>query len=148
MLATAWGLGLGLTGCEIIDPGPDVGVANRCVVSPNFFVERIVPELLQRHDCARSGGCHAADSSGSIYRLEGTSDVLAPLPTDPVSAWPIVWQNNLQSTTFFITDCDIAELSPLYAKPAGGSTVSHEGGDIFSEDGPELELIQEWLDGS
>lgn len=133
--------------CEIVDPGADVGVPNRCVVSPAFFVERIVPEYLERHDCAKAGGCHAADSGGSIYRLEDTADSLPPLPSDPVGAWPTAWQNNLQSTTFFITDCDIAELSPLYGKPAGGATLSHEGGDIFGPDGPELELISEWLSG-
>jgi hypothetical protein len=148
MLPLALGLGVTLGACEVVDPGPDVGVANRCVVSPNFFVERIVPEYLQRHDCAQADGCHASDSSGSIYRLESTADTLMPLPSDPVAAWPLAWQNNLQSTTFFITDCDIAELSPLYAKPAGGATDLHEGGDIFSANGPELELIQEWLDGS
>lgn len=134
-------------GCEVVDPGEDVGVPKRCVVSPSFFVERIVPDYLELHDCARAGGCHAADSGGSIFRLESTADSLAPLPGDPIASWPTAWQNNLQSTTFFITDCDIAELSPLYAKPAGGSTLAHEGGDIFEPDGPELELIQEWLAG-
>jgi hypothetical protein len=147
MRALTVGVVIGLVGCEIVDPGPDVGVANRCVVSPSFFVERIVPELIDKHDCNRSGGCHATESSGSIYRLDSTADSLTPLPGDPVSAWPLAWQNNLQSTTFFITDCDIAELSPLYGKPAGGATLPHEGGDIFSEDGAELELIQQWLDG-
>lgn len=139
--------GLFATGCELVDPGEEVGVPARCVVSPSFFVERIVPDYLALHDCARSGGCHAADSGGSIFRLEDTSDSLAPLPGDPIAAWPTAWQNNLQSTAFFITDCDNAELSPLYAKPAGGSTLSHEGGDIFNPQGPELELIEEWLAG-
>ena len=48
-LVVAWTLGLttSVLGCEVVDPGPDVGVANRCVLSSEFYVERIVPEFIQ-----------------------------------------------------------------------------------------------------
>jgi hypothetical protein len=150
---TAWllaGIAAGASACEIVDPGPDVGVASRCVVSASYYLEFIVPEseYLEAHDCARAGGCHAASGGGSIFRLEDTSGTLAPLPEDPLGAWPAAWQTTFQATTFFISDCDNAELSPLYSKPAGGATLSHEGGSLFSPGGAELDLIEAWLSGA
>lgn len=135
------------TGCEIVSPGPDVGVANRCVLTGSFYVERIVPEYIDRHGCADESGCHRAADANSIFRLQDVSDTLPPLPTDPLSAWPAQWQENFRVTTAQISDCDLAELAPLYAEPAGGSTLKHGGGDLFKPDGEELDLIQSWLDG-
>ena len=133
--------------CEIVDPGPEVGVAGRCVVSAQFFVERIVPEYLEKHDCrnAGDGGCHDIDNGNSIFRLRDTSDVLPPLPTDPLAAWPESWQLNFEATTAQLINCDNAELAPLWSEPAGGDTLKHGGGDLFADDDPELELIEEWL---
>ena len=130
-----------------MDPGPEVGLAGRCVVAPDFFIERIVPDFLEKYDCrnAGDGGCHDIDNGNSIYRLRDTSDVLAPLPTDPESAWPEPWQLNFQATAAQIVDCDNAELTPLWSEPAGGDTRKHGGGDLFPSNGPELELIQQWL---
>ena len=114
--------------CEIVDPGPEVGVAGRCVVSPQFFLERVVPEYLDKHDCrnAGEGGCHDIDNGNSIFRLQDTSDVLPPLPTDPLGAWPEPWQRNFEATSAQLVDCDLAELSPLSAlcaaKPAQSAT--------------------------
>lgn len=134
-----------LPGCEIIDPGPDAGVAQRCAVAPSFFIERIVPEFLEKHDCrdVGNGGCHDIDNGTGIYRLRGTSDVLTPSPTEPLPTWPEVWQLNFEETASEIHDCDIAEDSPLYKKPSGRET--HGGGKLFNEGGAELELIDEWL---
>lgn len=140
--------GLGLTvaaGCELVDPGPEVGVANRCVLSASFYVERIVPEYIDKYGCMAEAGCHRAADANSIFRLQDTSGVLMPLPSDPLGAWPSEWQENFQVTTAQVSDCDLAELAPLYSEPAGGATLEHGGGDLFSPDGPELELIQEWL---
>lgn len=134
-------------GCEIVDPGPDVGVANRCVLNPSFYVERIVPEYIDRHGCADEAGCHRAADANSIFRLQDVSGTLAPLPTDPVSAWPSQWQENFRVTTAQISDCDLAELAPLYSEPAGGNTLTHGGGSLFGANGDELDLIQLWLDG-
>jgi hypothetical protein len=134
-------------GCEIVDPGPDVGVANRCVLTAGFFVERIVPEYIDEYGCAEKGGCHRAADANSIFRLQDVSGTLAPLATDPLSAWPSPWQENFRVTTAQISDCDLAELAPLYAEPAGGNTLQHGGGSLFGADGPELDLIQLWLDG-
>ncbi len=138
---------LALAACEIVDPGPDVGVANRCVLTASFYVERIVPEYIERHGCADEAGCHRAADANSIFRLQDVSDTLAPLPTDPLSAWPQPWQENFRVTTAQISDCDLAELAPLYSEPAGGNTLQHGGGNLFGENGEELDLIQEWLDG-
>lgn len=135
------------TACEIVDPGPSVGVANRCVLVPAFYVERVVPEYIERHGCAAEAGCHREADANSIFRLEDTSDALPPLPTDPLGAWPAAWQENFRATTAQISDCDLAEIAPLYAEPAGGNTLSHGGGDLFDADGDELDLIQAWLDG-
>lgn len=131
--------------CEIVDPGPEVGVANRCVLAPSFFIERIVPEYLDAHGCADEAGCHRAADANSIFRLQDTSGVLMPLPEEPLSAWPTEWQENFRVTGAQISDCDVAELAPLYSEPAGGNTLDHGGGDLFGPDGPELELIQAWL---
>jgi len=136
-----------VAGCEIVDPGPDVGVANRCVLTAGFFVERIVPEFIDEHGCAEKAGCHRAADANSIFRLQDVSDSLAPLATDPLSAWPAPWQENFRVTTAQISDCDLAELAPLYAEPAGGNTLQHGGGSLFDANGPELDLIQLWLDG-
>ena len=146
-LAVAWTLGLttSVLGCEVVDPGPDVGVANRCVLSSEFYVERIVPEFLDEHGCADEAGCHRARDANSIFRLQETDDVLPPLPTDPIGAWPLQWQENFRVTTAQISDCDLAELAPLYSEPAGGSTLEHGGGNIFPPNGDELDLISEWL---
>jgi hypothetical protein len=146
-------LALALTlvaGCEIIDPGPEVGVAGRCAVDTPFFVERVVPDFLDQHDCASrgEGGCHDADNGNSIFRLHDTSDVLAPLPTDSLGAWPEPWQLNFEATSSQIVDCDNAVLAPLWSEPAGGKTLKHGGGEIFPQTGPELDLIEEWLRGS
>jgi hypothetical protein len=140
--------GLALGGaCEIVDPGSEVGVAGRCVVSPQFYLERIVPEFLDKHDCsnASEGGCHDIDNGNSIFRLRDTSDTLPPLPTEPLGAWPEAWQLNFEATTAQLINCDNAELAPLWSEPAGGNTLKHGGGDVFDDDGPELELIEEWL---
>ena len=144
-LALAFGLA-GTLGCEIVDAGPEVGVPSPCSVSPAFFVERIVPEYLEANDCADAGegGCHDADTGSSIYRLEDVSDTLTPTSLDPVSAWPQAWQVNLENTVRELS-CASAPLSPLYTEPAGGSTASHGGGELFPPNGPELELIEEWL---
>lgn len=138
---------LAATACEIVDPGPDVGVANRCVLTASFYVERIVPEYIERHGCTDEAGCHRAADANSIFRLQDVSGTLAPLATDPLSAWPAPWQENFRVTTAQISDCDLAELAPLYSEPAGGNTLQHGGGNIFSAGGEELDLIQEWLDG-
>ncbi len=134
-------------GCEIVDPGPEVGVAGRCAVSAQYFVERIVPEYLDKHDCrnAGDGGCHDSNNGSSIFLLRTTADVLTPLPTDPLGAWPEPWQLNFEATTAQIINCDGAELTPLWSEPAGGDTLKHGGGDFFDVNGPELELIEEWL---
>lgn len=134
-------------GCELVDPGPEVGVAHRCVLSSDFFLERIVPDYLERHGCAAEAGCHRAADAGSIFRLQDTSDVLAPLPGEPLSSWPAPWQENFMVTTAQISDCDVAELAPLYSEPAGGNTLEHGGGDLFPAGGEELDLIAEWLRG-
>jgi hypothetical protein len=134
-----------LAACEIVDPGPDVGVAGRCALSPAFFVERIVPEYIEQHGCAEEAGCHRAADANSIFRLQDTSGTLVPLPTEPLSAWPAAWQENFRVVSAQVSDCDLAELSPLYSEPAGGSTLEHGGGDLFSAGGDELDLIQEWL---
>jgi len=138
---------LAIAGCEIVDPGPNVGVANRCVLAPAYFVERIVPEYLDRNGCADEAGCHRAADANSIFRLQDVSDSLPPLATDPLGAWPAPWQENFRVTTAQISDCDLAELAPLYSEPAGGGTLQHGGGDLFSPGGDELDLIQAWLDG-
>jgi hypothetical protein len=143
-----WGaVVLVLAACEIVDPGPEVGVANRCVLAPSYFVERVAPDYLDRHGCADEAGCHGADDANSIFRLQDTADVLAPSASDPISAWPEPWRENFRVTTAQVNDCDLAELAPLWAEPAGGNTLEHGGGDIFAEDGNELDLIQTWLDG-
>lgn len=136
--------------CELIDHGPEVGVPGRCAVSSEIYVAEVVPDLLEKHDCAGRGmgGCHAIENGNSIYQLEDTSGELAPLASDPPGSWPTGWQANFERTAAQITDCDIAELSPLYSEPAGGDTAVHGGGDLFSPDGPELELIQRWLEGT
>lgn len=110
----------------------------------------VVPDYLEKHDCAgRSrGGCHAVENGNSVYQLEDISGELAPLPDDPPGSWPAGWQTNYERTAAQITDCDIAELSPLYSEPAGGDTLEHGGGNVFSPDGPELDLLQRWLDGA
>jgi hypothetical protein len=130
--------------CELIDAGPPQGVPGRCVVSTDFFVAEVHPNFLVQHDCAKSG-CHDEASSGSLYVLKDVSGELTPLPGDPLSTWPEGWQFNFEQTSSQITDCDIAELSPLYSKPAGGDTQAHEGGDNFAAGGDELDLIQQWL---
>ncbi|MBK6917024.1 MAG: hypothetical protein IPH07_06460 [Deltaproteobacteria bacterium] len=134
-------------GCEIVDPGPEVGVANRCVLTASYFVEHIEPEYLTKIGCTKKAGCHLASNANSIFRLQDTSMVLAPLPSDPLSAWPVPWQENFRATTAQVSDCDLAEIAPLYSEPAGGNTLAHGGGDLFKADGPELDLIQTWLDG-
>jgi len=144
--ATGW-LCLALAGCELVDPGPDVGVASRCVLAPSYFVERVVPEYIERHGCADEAGCHRATDANSIFRLQDTSDSLPPLPTEPLSAWPEPWRENFRVTTAQVSDCDLAELAPLYSEPAGGNTLEHGGGDLFGAGGDELDLIQLWLDG-
>jgi hypothetical protein len=138
-------VGLCTVGCEIVDPGAEVGVANRCVLSASFYVERIVPEYIDRHGCADEAGCHRDGDANSIFRLLDTSGVLTPLPDEPLGSWPAAWQENFQTTTAQISDCDVAELAPLYSEPAGGATLEHGGGDLFSPGGAELELIQQWL---
>lgn len=145
MFAQVFGLGA----CEIVDPGPPAGVANQCVVSPSYFLSNVVPELLERHDCANpsEGGCHDVDNGASAFRLERTDGTLTPLPEDPLEAWPGPWQNNFEASAFQLS-CDSAERSPLYSKPAGGDTLRHEGGNTFSANGPELDLISAWLDGA
>lgn len=132
-------------GCEIVDPGPDPGVANRCVLSPAFFIEKIVPDYIDKYGCAAKAGCHRAKDANSIYRLQDVSMVLMPAPTDPLSSWPMEWQENFQVTAAQVTDCDTPQLAPLYSEPAGGDTLQHGGGDLFPPNGPELELIAQWL---
>jgi hypothetical protein len=143
---TGW-LALALVGCELVDPGPEVGVASRCVLAPSYFVEHIVPEYIDKYGCAEDSGCHREADANSIFRLADTSDSLPPLPTDPLAAWPEPWRNNFTVTTAQISDCDLAELAPLYSEPAGGNTLEHGGGDLFKAGGNELDLIQAWLDG-
>lgn len=133
--------------CEIVDPGPEVGVANRCVLTSSFYVEHIVPEYIDEFGCTKEAGCHLAANANSIFRLQDVKDVLPPLPSDPLAAWPSEWQENFRATTAQVSDCDLAELAPLYSEPAGGNTLKHGGGDLFKADGPELDLIQTWLDG-
>ncbi|GEM_PF-2790660 len=132
------------TGCELVDPGPAQGVPGRCIVSSDYFVSDVFPNYLVENDCAKSG-CHAEASSSSLFVLKDVEGELSPLPGDPLSTWPLNWQFNFEQATSQITDCDIAALSPLYSKPAGGDTQAHEGGDNFSPDGPELETIHTWL---
>jgi hypothetical protein len=141
---------LAATSCEVIGFGPEVGVPGRCTASSELFVAEVVPDFLEKFDCASQseGGCHAVSNGLSIYQLEDTSGELAPLPTDPPGSWPAGWQANFDRTVAQISDCDIAELSPLYSEPAGGDTAVHGGDDMFDPDGPELELLQRWLDGS
>lgn len=143
-------MGFGTGACEIIDFGPEVGVPGRCAVSAEVYVAEVVPDFLEKHDCANrgEGGCHAVENGNSVYLLEDISGELAPLVTDPPGSWPAGWQANFERTAAQITDCDIAELSPLYSEPAGGDTAVHGGGDLFSADGPELEILQRWLDGA
>jgi hypothetical protein len=133
--------------CEIVDEGPDVGVAERCVVSSSFFLERIVPEYLERYECrSPDGSCHDANTGQGVFRLADTSDSLPPSPTDPLAAWSEAWRANFESTAFQVGACN-PELAPLYAKPAGGDTLAHGGGELFAEDGPELDLLRAWLEG-
>jgi hypothetical protein len=141
---------LALAACELVDHGPEVGVPGPCTVSSQIFVERVVPDYLEKHDCANrdGGGCHAVENGNSIYQLEDTSGELAPAPTDPPGSWAAGWQANYERTTAQITDCNIAELSPLYSEPAGGDTAVHGGGTLFPPGGDELDLIQQWLDGA
>jgi hypothetical protein len=130
--------------CEIVDVGDPVGVPKRCAVSPDYFVEEVWPNYIIEHGCTDSG-CHDEDGP-SVFKLVDVSGELPPLPGEPVSAWPEGWQSNFERTASQLTDCDIAELSPLYSKPAGGdNTMSHVGGSQFPPDGDELELIQQWL---
>ena len=138
------------TACEVVDPGPEVGVAGRCVTDSAYFVERVVPDYLEKYDCrnASDGGCHDIGNGASIYRLRDTNSVLPPSPLDPESSWPEPWQRNLEATAAQITDCDNAALSPLYSEPAGGDTRTHAGGDLFPPGGPELDLLQGWLDAA
>jgi hypothetical protein len=137
----------GAAGCEIVDPGPDVGVANRCVLTASFYIERIVPEYIDRYGCTDKAGCHRAADANSIFRLQDTAGTLTPLPSEPLSAWPQPWQENFRATSAQINDCDLAELAPLYSEPAGGDTLQHGGGNLFAPNGDELDLIQAWLDG-
>jgi hypothetical protein len=140
-------LALVLVGCELVDPGPEVGVANRCVLAPSYFVERIAPDYLDENGCAAEAGCHRASDANSIFRLQDTSEVLPPAPGDSLGSWPEPWRENFRVTTAQVNDCDLAELAPLWSEPAGGNTLEHGGGDLFPEDGDELDLIQTWLDG-
>jgi hypothetical protein len=133
--------------CEIVDPGPEVGVANRCVLTASYYVEHIVPEYIEAHGCAEEAGCHRAADANSIFRLQDVSGTLTPLNTDPLSAWPQEWQENFRAASAQINDCDLAELAPLYSEPAGGDTLQHGGGNLFPAGGDELDLIQAWLDG-
>jgi hypothetical protein len=145
--ASPLALSLVLSACELVDPGPEVGVADRCVLAPSYFLERVAPDYIDAHGCAAEGGCHRATDANSIFRLQDTSMALPPAPGDPFSAWPEPWRENFRVTTAQVSDCDLAELAPLWSEPAGGNTLEHGGGDLFSEDGPELDLIQTWLDG-
>ncbi len=133
--------------CEIVDVGPDVGVADRCVLAPSYYIATVVPDYLDKYKCANKAGCHRTSDGNSIYRLQDTSGTLAPSPTDPLSAWPQSWAENFLVTSAQVSDCDLAQLAPLYSEPAGGNTLSHGGGDLFTAGGAELDLIQAWLDG-
>ena len=144
---TTGGLALLVAGCELVDPGPEVGVANRCVLAPSYFLERVVPDYIDEYGCAAQGGCHRSTDANSIFRLQDTSMTLSPAAGDPLSTWPEPWRENFNVTTAQVNDCELAELAPLYSEPAGGNTLEHGGGDLFKADGNELDLIQTWLDG-
>jgi hypothetical protein len=146
-LASLFAIAIAAGSCEIVDPGPHVGVANRCVLTASYYVEHIVPEYIDKYGCAEKAGCHRAADANSIFRLQDTSGTLAPAATDPLSAWPQPWQENFRAVSAQINDCDLAELAPLYSEPAGGNTLTHGGGDLFPAGGDELDLIQTWLDG-
>ena len=142
-------LGLTLSACGTVDPGPQFQVAE-VVFDQNFYYCKVEPMLLSKRCSAGDpskgdSGCHG---SVTIFRLQ---DPPPPPPTPlltsdercngitPKSGIPAYSQANWGTASIRMrTD---PERAPLLLRPTNRSPHPRE---IFSDKSPEANLIRQW----
>jgi hypothetical protein len=139
--AIACGL-VGYAACGLIDPGPDTGPPAGCNAPPDFFVSDMWPKYFDAYTCGKSD-CHDASTGHGFFRLQPVSGVATPAPTDPVSTWPMPWQQNLQAVQHNLS-CSNPLASAVLAIPEGRS-MPHPPGDVVTDHPSADALFLTWL---
>lgn len=131
-----------LLGCGTVDLGDPPADVNRCRPDRAFFVQRVWPEFLDKASPVDGSkrctdrGCHDASSGRQLVLTRPTSPPGVPLPPD--------WDAVYKSVTNQMSCTDVAA-SELLTKPDG--RVPHGGGRLIAPNGPEAQLVRQWVAG-
>jgi hypothetical protein len=136
---------LALAGC-LVDPGPDTGPPAGCNAPAPFFVSDMWPKYFgpsaPAYNCGKSD-CHDASSGHGFFRLTNVSMVTAPMPTDPVSTWPMEWSNNLVAVQHNVSCSNPTESLVLIVPEGRGQP--HPPGVTVTDPATADALFQMWL---
>jgi hypothetical protein len=123
--------------CDTVDVGPQPADVNACRPSQQYFLDHVWPEYLNKD----YGGvhcwdarCHDASSPRVLKVPPPTSAPGIPLPPD----WEMVYRSASEQT-----ECTNVKSSPILTHPDG--EVTHGGGMLIAQGGPEWLVIVNWV---
>ncbi len=136
-LALAVAVAGGLPACDTVDLETQPVGINRCRPDRAFFAERIWPQFLDKDFGGKrctDARCHDASSGRQMILIRPTSAPTLPFAMD----WEAVYKsvtNQMQCTSVLESD--------LVSRPDGRRT--HGGGKLIEPDGPEVQLVLQWV---
>jgi len=142
LILTWIGFCLSVTACSSVDLGDPPADVNACRPSQSFFVEQIWPNFLSKTYGTKSCGdsnCHASNNR-LLHVVTPTSTTTPTLPLTIGSDWEVLYRSAADQV-----NCSDVLSSDLYTKPAG--LRQHDGSKLFEPNGPELELLTQWVQG-
>ncbi len=135
-----WFVGVGLlagVACDTVDLGDPPADVNSCRPDRQFFYTDVWPKFLAKDygdKRCNDSRCHDAGSSRQLVLTPPTSAPGLPLPAD--------WDAVYKSVTAQMSCTNVAS-SALLVHPDGRRV--HGGGKLIELDGPEEQLIKEWV---
>lgn len=132
---------LTVVACGTVDIGPAPADVNACRPSQTFFYDMVYPQFLAKAtaDGRRCGDSQCHDPASGRALVVGTptsvwSDRTQPMPDD----WTAVYKSAADQVL-----CTNVSGSPLLTRPDGRT--KHGPGKLIEPDGPEEQLVRQWV---
>ena len=127
-----------LAGCDTVDLGATPADIGQCHPGQKFFVDQVWPNFLNKDYGGKhcnQASCHDGTGTGGALNLRAPATPLTyPMDTE--------WQQVFQNAAFQM-HCSTPQSSPLVEYPDG--LLTHGGGMLISQTGPEIDLIVQWV---
>jgi hypothetical protein len=130
------GLG-GSSGCDTVDVETQPVDINRCRPDRAFFAQKIWPEFLDKDIGGKrctDARCHDSSSGRQMILTRPTTPPTLPFAAD--------WEAVYKSVTNQMQCTSVLESDPV-SRPDGRRT--HGGGKLIEPNGPEVQLVLQWV---